>query len=42
MVAGMIGINAKQWGFGIGMIMIAVWMYSCDDEVKDWAEKNKI
>lgn len=39
MVAGMIGINAKQWGFGIGMIMIAVWMYSCDDEVKDWAEK---
>ena len=38
-VAGMLGIKAQQWGFGIGMTMIAVWMYSCDDDVKEWAEK---
>lgn len=39
LVAGEVGLYAHQWCFGIGMIMLAIWMFGCDDEVKSWAEK---
>jgi hypothetical protein len=38
-ICSMLGMYACQWGFGIGMAMIGVYMYAVDDQVKEWAKK---